>query len=152
MLSPSFFFSSQLCICPSIKKELSNFLHYNEAAQGHTAHGPNTLMREVWTKTWGTTFIQTKQVLSLVCCHSLTGLMITRNYIKSIIINSESPWELIHGRCPRRSEKRRARTTTEHNISPGWQLSFIPVLQPGSRIRDKCAQLFCPSWYSPGPM
>ena len=41
-------------------------------------------------------------------------------------------------------------TTTEHGISPGCQLLFIPVLQPGYRSRDKCVNTFCPDSYRPG--
>ena len=40
--------------------------------------------------------------------------------------------------------------TTEHDISPGCQVPFIPVLQPGYRVRDKCAHVFCPGLYSTG--
>ena len=54
----------------------------------------------------------------------------------------------IHQPCP--WLRHNTGTTTKHDISPGCQLLFIPVLQPGYRSRDKCVKTFCPDSYRPG--
>ena len=43
--------------------------------------------------------------------------------------------------------------TTESYNSPGWQLTFVPVFQPGLRTRDYCVGPFYPGRYmQSGPM